>query len=146
MSEDQWIALMLKIGLIAGLVSIMHWTWVYSRLAKWWQNPVGRTMVVEAALIGMLFVPQILSLFFNLNRLDSYIAAWSDVALIGLVTPVMVWRTTVFKRMGPSPDRKHRDRWRATLSVLAKYASRTPWPSRKHRVPVEAPSPQDKEY
>lgn len=160
--------LSLKIGLIAGLVSIARWTWVYSRLAKWWQNPVGRTMVTEAALIGLLFVPQILSLFFDLNRLDSYIAAWADVALIGLVTPVMEWRTTVFKRMGPSPDRKHRDQWRAMfakyakflaspdrkhcdqwraiLSIFAKYASHAPWLGRKHRDPVEAPSPQDKEY
>jgi hypothetical protein len=58
----------------------------------------------------------------------------------------MLWRTIVFLRMGPSPDRKHRDQWRAILSIFAKYASHAPRLGRKHRDPVEAPSPQDKEY
>jgi hypothetical protein len=109
MSQDQWIALLLKIGLVAGVISIILWTAVYSRLAEWWKHPVGRTLVVEAGLIGALFVPQILSLFFSLNRFDSLIAAWADVALIGLVTPVMLWRTIVFLRIGPSPARKSSD-------------------------------------
>lgn len=108
MSQEQIIILCLKIGLIAGAISIALWTVVYTRLAEWWRHPLGRTLVVEATLIGALFVPQILSLFFDLNRLDSRIAAWADVALIGLVTPVMCWRTIVFLRMGPSPDRSVR--------------------------------------
>lgn len=106
MTQTQLIVLLLKIGLIAGLASIGLWTAAYSRLADWWSNPVGRTLVVEALLVAGLFVPQILSLFFNLNRLDSYIAAWADVALVGLVSPIMWWRTIVFLRMGPSPARK----------------------------------------
>lgn len=106
LSQTQIIVLLLKIGLIAGLASIGLWTAAYSRLADWWSNPVGRTLVVEALLVAGLFVPQILSLFFNLNRLDSYIAAWADVALVGLVSPIMWWRTIVFLRMGPSPARK----------------------------------------
>ena len=109
MTQEQAIILCLKIGLIAGFASIAVWTAVYSRLAQWWRHAIGRTLVIEAVLIAGLFVPQILSLFFNLNRLDSRIAAWSDVALIGLVTPVMLWRTIVFLRMGPSPNRKPRD-------------------------------------
>jgi hypothetical protein len=98
-SEDQWIALCLKIGLIAGFASITVWVALYSRLAKWWRNPLGRTIVIEAVLIAGLFVPQIMSLFFSLNRFDSYIAAWADVALIGLVTPVMLWRCVVWVRL-----------------------------------------------
>lgn len=106
MSQDQLIILLLKIGLVAGLVSIALWAWVYTRLARWWENPVGRTLVVAEALVGALFIFQILSLFFNLNRLDSRIVAWADVALIGLVAPAMLWRTIVFLRMGPSPGRR----------------------------------------
>lgn len=109
MSQDQWIALLLKIGLVSGFAAITVWVAVYSRLARWWKNPVGRTLVIEAALIAGLFVPQILSLFFSLNRFDSYIAAWADVALIGLVTPVMTWRVIVWLRLDrtdrePSPE------------------------------------------
>lgn len=99
------------------------WVAVYSRLAKWYRNPVGRTLVIEAVLIAGLFVPQILSLFFDLTRLDSRIAAWADVALIGLVTPTMIWRSIVFMRMGPSPGRK---------------------PRHPDTQPLEPPSPQDR--
>lgn len=99
MSQDQVILLLLKIGLVSGFASIAAWVAVYSRLAKWWTNPVGRTLVIEAALIAGLFVPQILSLFFHLNRFDSRVAAWADVTLIGLVTPVMAWRTIAWLRL-----------------------------------------------
>jgi hypothetical protein len=101
LSQTQAIVLLLKIGLIAGLASIAGWIAVYHALTKggWWKNPVGRTLVIEAALIALLFVPQILSLFFDLTRLDSRIAAWSDVVLIGLVAPVMCWRSLVWLRL-----------------------------------------------
>lgn len=109
MTQEQVIILCLKVGLIAGFAANVLWVAVYSRLASWWRSAIGRTLVIEAALIAGLFVPQIMSLFFDLNRLDSRIAAWADVALIGLVTPVMLWRTIAFLRIGPSPERKHRD-------------------------------------
>ena len=112
MDQDQAILLLLKIGLIAGLVSIVAWVAVYHVLTKggWRKNPVGRTLVVKSLLIAGLFIPQILSLFFNLNRLDSHIAAWADVALIGLVSPVMWWRTAVWlklDRAGRLPQNGH---------------------------------------
>lgn len=115
MTQTQLIVLLLKIGLVAGVASISLWTAVYTRLAEWWLHPIGRTLVVESALIGALFIPQILSLYFNLNRLDSRIAAWADVALIGLVAPVMIWRTVAFLRMGPSPGRKRHAQGAAEL-------------------------------
>lgn len=99
MTQDQLIIWLLKAGLIAGFASMAVWVIVYGRLARWWDNPVGRTLVIETALIAGLFVPQILSLFFSLTRLDSRIAAWTDVTLIGLVTPVMCWRTIVWIRL-----------------------------------------------
>lgn len=99
MSQDQLIALLLKIALISGFVSLVAWIAVYTRLARWWRNPLGRTLVVKSALIAGLFVPTTLSLFFNLNRLDSRIAAWADVVLIGAVAPVMIWRTVVWVKL-----------------------------------------------
>jgi hypothetical protein len=99
--QTQAIVLLLKIGLIAGLASIVAWIAVYHALTQggWRKNPIGLTLVVEAALVAFLFVPQILSLFFHLNRTDSRIVAWSDVVLIGLVTPVMLWRLLVWIRL-----------------------------------------------
>ena len=106
MSQDAWILLSLKIGLVSGGIVLLWWVAVYSRLTKGgaWRNPIGLSLIIEALLVAGLFVPQILSLFFELNRFDSYIAAWTDVTLIGLVTPVMIWRTIAFLRMGPLPE------------------------------------------
>jgi hypothetical protein len=103
LSQTDWIVLLLKIGLVSGGIVLLAWVAVYTRLTNGgaWRNPIGLSLIIEALLIAGLFVPQILSLFFQLNRLDSRVAAWADVTLIGLVTPVMIWRTIAFLRMGP---------------------------------------------
>lgn len=99
MTQTGWVTLLLKIFLITGFVANAAWVALYSRLARWWGNPVGRTLVIEAALIGVLLVPTTMSLFFNLNRLTSEVTAWIDVGLIGLITPVMGWRCVVWLRL-----------------------------------------------
>lgn len=111
MSQDQLIILLLKIFLISGFATLVAWVALYTWLTKGgaWRNPIGQTLVIKTLLIAMLFVPQILSLFFQLNRLDSRIAAWTDVTLIGLVTPIMTWRSVVWVRL----SRKDRDQDRA---------------------------------
>jgi hypothetical protein len=96
MTQDQWQILAFKIALIAGFCSLVGWIVLYSLLADWLHNPIGRTLVSKTALIAALFIPTSLSLFFNLNRLDSRVTGWIDVALIGLVTPVMLWRSVVW--------------------------------------------------
>jgi hypothetical protein len=101
MTQDQAIVLLLKIGLIAGFASLVAWVALYHILTRggWRKNPIGRTLVVKSLLIAGLFVPQILSLFFHMNRFDSHVAAWADVTLIGAVTPVMLWRAAVFLKL-----------------------------------------------
>lgn len=99
MTQEQWIVLALKVALISGFVSLIGWIALYSALAAWWSNPIGRTLVAKTALIAGLFVPSILALFFHLGKGDSYLAGWVDVALIGLVTPVMLWRSAVWWRL-----------------------------------------------
>jgi hypothetical protein len=102
MSQDALIVLCLKVALIGGFTSLLGWVGLYHVLTRgrWRHNPIGRTLVVKSLLIAGLFVPQILSLFFRLNRFDSRLAAWADVVLIGAVTPVMCWRILVFIRLG----------------------------------------------
>jgi hypothetical protein len=99
MTQAQWIILAFKVVLIAGFLSLTGWIAVYTRLAEWWKNDIGRTLVVKTALIALLLVPSILSLFFHLNRLTSMTAAWVDVGLVGLITPVMLWRIAVWLRI-----------------------------------------------
>lgn len=99
MTQDQWVILLLKIGVIAGFISLVSWIVVYSLLADWRHNAIGRTLVAKTALIAMLLIPFSLSLFFRLNRLDSRATAWADVVLIGAITPVMLWRIAVWLRL-----------------------------------------------
>ena len=106
MSQDEAIILCFKIVSIAAVCSLIAWIAVYTRLAAWWRDPIGQTLVAKTALIAALLIPTILSLFFHFNRLTSHIAAWVDVVLIGLVSPVMIWRTAVWvhiHREGENP-------------------------------------------
>lgn len=95
MTQLQLIVLLLKAFLITGFVSLTSWVAIYTKLAKWWRTPVGLTLVIETLLIAGLFIPTTLSLFFTIN---TYVAGWVDVALIGLVAPVMIWRSVVWIR------------------------------------------------
>lgn len=97
MTQDQVIVLMLKIFLITGFFSLTGWVALYTYYQPWWKDPIGRTLVIKTALIAGLFVPSVLSLFFQFNRLTSHIAAWIDVVFIGAVTPVMLWRIVVWR-------------------------------------------------
>jgi len=99
MTQADWLILTLKVALISGFVSLAGWIVLYSVLAAWWRHPIGRTLVTKTALIAALFIPSILSLFFKLSRMDSYTVGWIDTGLIGLVTPVMVWRSVVWWRL-----------------------------------------------
>lgn len=99
MTQDQAIILAFKAAEVSGIVTIAVFVACYSLWAKWWANPIGRTIVVKDLLLVAAFVPSLLSLFLNFNRLTSHIAAWTDIAMIGLISPVMAWRTWVFWRI-----------------------------------------------
>lgn len=96
MSQDQIILLCFKIIEIGGLVTITAFICCYSRWARWWKNPIGRTLVAKDIALILVFIPSVLSIFLRFNRLTSHIAAWSDIAMIGSISPVMIWRTAVF--------------------------------------------------
>jgi hypothetical protein len=98
-TQSQWLTLALQVALIAGFCSLAGWVALYSVLAKWWTNPVGRTLVAKTTLIALLFIPTALSLFFHLSRTDSYATGWVDAGLIGLVSPVMWWRCRVWVKL-----------------------------------------------
>jgi hypothetical protein len=113
LTQEEWLTLILKVALISGFISLAGWIVIYSRLARWWTSPIGRTLVAKTALIAGLFIPSTLSLFFHLNRLDSYIAGWVDVTLIAAVSPVMWWRSAVWikesrKGRTDEPDKPER--------------------------------------
>lgn len=99
--HDPAVILALKIVLVSGIVSLAGWVALYTVLTRGgvWRNPVGLTLILKSLLMAGMFVPALLSLFFHLSARDSRAAGWADVALIGLVTPVMAWRCAVWVRM-----------------------------------------------
>ena len=99
MTQTDWLVLAFKVSIIAAFVSIALFVAVYTRLAPWWRNPIGQTIVVKDAIIAVLLIPSILSLFFGLNRLTSEVIGWIDVALIAAISPVMCGRIAVWRRI-----------------------------------------------
>lgn len=90
------LVLAFKIVLIASFSCTVGWLILYTKLAPWWRDPIGRTLGAKSGLIALLLLPSILSIFFHLNRLTSSIAGWFDVAVLGSVAVVMIWRSIVF--------------------------------------------------
>jgi hypothetical protein len=106
-TQDQVIILAFKVVEVASVVTIAAFTGCYSLWAKWWSNPIGRTIVYEGVAIVLVLIPSILSIFFRFNRLTSHIAAWFDVGSFALVPVIMCWRIAVFgkiRRAGRLPQ------------------------------------------
>ena len=96
MTQAQAIILCLKIVEISGLVTISAFIACYSIWAAWWRDAIGRTIVIKDLLLILAFIPTTLSVFLQFSRLTSNIAAWTDIAVIGLISPVMCWRIWVW--------------------------------------------------
>lgn len=99
MTQDEVILLAFKVTEIASLVTIAAFTACYSAWAKWWSNPIGRTIVYEGIAIVLVLIPSILSIFLSFNRLTSHIAAWFDIASFGAIPAIMCWRIVVFGKI-----------------------------------------------
>ena len=99
MTQADLIRLLLKIFLVTGFVTLAGWIALYSLLAPWWRNPIGRTLVAKTALIAGTFLVVTLGAFFPWFDKHPLITGWIDVALIGGVTPVMAWRSVVWVRL-----------------------------------------------
>lgn len=92
--------LLMEIVIPSGIATILAWVGYYSWQAKWWDDAIGQTLVVKDVLIVALMALLGLPLFFPALR-HSLVLAWLDVVLVGLVTPVMIWRTEAWARLTP---------------------------------------------
>src|SRR6185312_9116880 len=88
-----------KVVEVASVIAIAAFTICYSRWARWWANPIGRTIVLKDIALILVLFPSILSIFFSFNRLTSHIAAWFDVGSFALVPIIMCWRILVFRKV-----------------------------------------------
>jgi hypothetical protein len=103
----------LKAACICGFVSLIGWILLYTRLAPWWRNPIGRTLVAKTLLVACLLVPSTLALYFP--TLNHVLVSWLDLVLIGLITPVMIWRSAVWIRLYQARKLRNGDRNATTL-------------------------------
>lgn len=92
MSQDDLILLLFKISTISIILSIALFIGVYTRLAPWWKSPIGRTLVWKDALLAIVLIPTVISLFFKLNRMTSHLIAWFDIGDFFLITGVLLVR------------------------------------------------------
>lgn len=91
--------LLLKIALIADIVSIVAFVADYTRLVPWWRNPVGRTFVVKDFFLLFVVSLTTLSVFFRFSRLTSQVAGWLQVGGLAAMAVAMLWRVVVFERI-----------------------------------------------
>lgn len=99
MTQEQLILTLFKADLIADLVSVVLFTAVYSLLAPWWRNPIGRTLVIMDILVGVAVLPTVLSLFWSFNRLTSLISAWCDVGTFAAIAIVIIMRIPLWIKL-----------------------------------------------
>lgn len=99
MTQDQLILVLYKIVLIAGEISVFGFVAVYTFLAPWWKNPLGRTIVQLDLLVGAAIAVSIFSLFFNFSRLTSRAAAWIDMGIFVMITLTLLARIPLFIRL-----------------------------------------------
>jgi hypothetical protein len=88
-----------KIGVLLGIISMLLWIAVYTRLEPWWKNRVGRTLVMLAIMITAQSGIFAASLFFNFNRLTSQVAAWIYIGIFYLIAAGMFHRTWLWITM-----------------------------------------------
>jgi len=102
-TQDQLIIVLLKTGLVCGIASLLTWVVVYGRLAPWWRDQIGITLVAKSVIVigQLLFLA--LSLFLHLSRLDNRLIAWLYTVFTLAITPVMIWRTVVWIRASRKP-------------------------------------------
>lgn len=106
MTSPHLLLLLTKIMLIADMTAIIAFVADYSRLAPWWRNPVGRTIVIKDLFLLGVICLVVLSVFFRFSRLTSQVASWMQIILLGAMAVAMLWRIVVFERIhrnGPRP-------------------------------------------
>ena len=89
--------LLLKVALLADIVTICVFVADYSRLAPWWQHPVGRTIVVKDIFLLFVVALTTLSVFFRFSRLTSQVAGWLQIVGLAAMAVTMLWRVWVFE-------------------------------------------------
>lgn len=103
MNQDHVLLLLLRAVLIADMTALAAFVGEYTLRARWWENPVGRTIVIKDLMLAAAFTPSVLSLFFKFSAFTSRVAGWTDVGLFAGIAAAVTWRIVVFERIHREP-------------------------------------------
>jgi hypothetical protein len=95
-TQAQWQMLASKVTVLAAIVTLTSWVIVYTNLANWWTDHVGRTFAFKTIILIFLLVLTVPEMFWTLTRDEIVGLTWVQIALVALISPVMVWRIVVF--------------------------------------------------
>lgn len=106
MTQTAVIVLLLKVFLISGFCSLAGWVGLYTWLTRGqaWRNPIGQTLVVKSLLVAVTFLAIALPAFVPWFARHPLVMGWTDVGLIGAVTPVMLWRSWIWVQLYRAGD------------------------------------------
>lgn len=102
MTQDHLLILLFRTADLFAMASIVLFVGVYWKLAPWWRNPIGRTIVAKDILLFVALIPSALSMFVHFTRVPAHVAAWFDLGCVAGIGVVMVWRTVVWWRVHKS--------------------------------------------
>lgn len=92
----------------ASTVLVVLFVLQYTLAAPWWRDPVGRTVVAKDIALLFLLIPACILLVWP-HALDIWAAAALELASLGGVAVVMVWRCIVWWKINPPWPFPHRN-------------------------------------
>lgn len=88
-----------KAVIVASQVATLGFVLVYTSVAKWWANVIGRTIVLLDVSLFFALLPVTLTIFFHLSRLESQLGGAMDLAAFTAIPVIMLWRIYVWLRL-----------------------------------------------
>lgn len=136
MTQDQWVVLAFRVVLIAAEAGAVLFAGVYTFLARWHKNPVGKSVVIVDALLGAGLLPSILSLFLQFNRLTSRVSAWLDVAIFGIMAAGLLHRAALWPKLHYGDGKlSYRQAVAALIGEVIARRGRPVWSTRDEEAP-----------
>ena len=105
-------------GLTALLFGVFVFTVTYSVREAWWNDWIGRFIVSHILAVGLLCVPFILSLFFELSRFSNDVAAWVLLAIFYVDAALLLLGTILWLHTSLQYKRRRREAKANGLVVL----------------------------
>ena len=97
-SDPQFQALILIVGVWGGAIAPVVFAVYYTCIARWWENPLGRTLIALDLCIGALRWARLEELFDHQVRSMTGPADWLVTVAMLCIPAVIIWRMAGFER------------------------------------------------